>query len=458
MNQNVKKRWQSYLWRIQLWLPTFMIVTSLVLFLSLFSSVCAQDEVPAVINPSVLRLSLRDAMHAAVNENPTVQLFKERIIQAEDQAVTQFGTLLPNVSATASGARRRFFLGSFGSSAGVSSPRDFYEARIALTQNIFSLSLLHKWRATRANVEVSHLDFSTTRIDTMAIVGLAYFETLRAQAAVIARMADVKLNTTLLRLAVEQKNVGMATTLDMTRATVRLEHEKQRLLVARNESDRAMLNLIRAIGLSFDVTLVLTDKLILHEVPEQTVKGALQVAMENRVELKAQKKRKRLAELTLSSVTMERVPSLTGRGNVGMIGNQIPNALVTDNVELLVSIPIFDGGQREGRIAESRSLVRQEGIRTRNIRYQVALEVQDALLTLESTQQQVAVAQAGLRLSFKELYLARQRFAVGIVTNIEVTDAQTSVAQARDNLIEGLFTFNVSRVQLARAQGQLDTL
>ena len=84
----------------------------------------------------------------------------------------------------------------------------------------------------------------------MAIVGLAYFETLRAQAAMIARMADVKLNTTLLRLAVEQKNVGMATTLDMTRATVRLEHEKQRLLVARNESDRAMLNLIRAIGLS----------------------------------------------------------------------------------------------------------------------------------------------------------------------------------------------------------------
>ena len=155
---------------------------------------------------------------------------------------------------------------------------------------------------------------------------------------------------------------------------------------------------------------------------------------------------------------MERVPSLIGSGDVGMIGNQIPDALTTDNVQLLLSIPIFDGGQREGRISESRSLVRQEAIRTRDIRYQVALEVRDAMLTLESTQQQVAVAQKGLRLSLKELDLARQRFAVGVATNIEVTTAQTSVAQARDNLIEGLFNFNASRVNLARAQGQLDTL
>lgn len=141
-----------------------------------------------------------------------------------------------------------------------------------------------------------------------------------------------------------------------------------------------------------------------------------------------------------------------------MIGSQIPNALTTDNVQLLLSIPIFDGGQREGRISESRSLVRQETIRTKDIRYQVALEVRDALLTLESTQQQVTVAQNGLRLSLEELDLARQRFAVGVATNIEVTNAQTSVAQARDNLIDGLFNYNASRVDLARAKGQLDTL
>jgi len=445
-------------WHIQPFIRRFIFLSGLFLLSGIPTFALAQDDSPSIHKHPELRLSLRDAMKAAVDENPTVQLFRERVIQAEDQAFTQLGTLLPNISATASAARRRFFLGSFAGSPGVSRPRDFYEARVSLTQSIFSLSLIQKWRAARANVEVSNLDSATTRMDTMAIVGLAYLETLRAQAAGKARVADVTLNNELLRLAVERKYAGMATSLDVIRAKVQLENEKQRLLVARNDHDRAKLNLIRAMGVSFDVSLVLTDELILHKVPEQTIDEALQVATENRVEFKAQKKRERLAELSLSSVTMERVPSLIGGGDVGMIGNQIPDALTTDNVQLLLSIPIFDGGQREGRISESRSLVRQEAIRTRDIRYQVALEVRDALLTLDSTQQQIAVAQEGLRLSLKELDLARQRFAVGVATNIEVTTAQTSVAQARDNLIEGLFNFNASRVNLARAQGQLDTL
>jgi outer membrane protein TolC len=121
-------------------------------------------------------------------------------------------------------------------------------------------------------------------------------------------------------------------------------------------------------------------------------------------------------------------------------------------------VPIFDGGQREGRISESRSIVRQEAIRTQDVQYQVALEVRDALLTIHSAKQQVAVAEEGLKLALTELELSRERFAVGVATNIEVTDSQTRVAQARDNLIEALFTFNASRLSLARAQGQLETL
>ncbi|MCB9776509.1 MAG: TolC family protein [Nitrospiraceae bacterium] len=405
-----------------------------------------------------LRLSLREAMDAAVDQNPTVRLFNERITQAQDVANTQLGELLPNLSGTAGAARRRFFTGSFGSNATVVGPRDFYEMRAFLTQNVFSLSLIQKWRAAKAGVDVAGLDAEVTKRDTMATAGLIYLETLRAKAAVDARTADVALNKELLRLAAERKSAGMATSLDVTRAKVQLENARQRLLVAENDRDRAKLNLIRAMGLSFDVRLVLTDEMKLVNVSEQSIGEALQVAKENRTELKAQQNRERLASLTLSSVTNERVPSIRALGDVGMIGNQIPNALTTDNVQVLMQVPIFDGGMREARISESRSKVRQEAIRTQDVQYQVGLEVRDALITLSSAKQQVAVAEEGLKLSLTELELSRERFAVGVATNIEVTDAQTRVAQARDNLIEGLFTFNASRLSLARAQGQLEKM
>lgn len=418
----------------------------------------AQDEPAFRQHPLELRLSMRDAMQAAVEKNPTVRIFRERVEQAEDQAFTQLGAMLPNLSARVSGARRRFFLGSFGGRPTVAAPRDFYDGRLAVTQNLFSLSLIQRWRAARTNIEVAGLDSETQKMDTMALVALAYLEALRVEKSVRARMADVKLNNQLLRLAKERKSVGMATQLDVTRAKVQLENEKQRLLVAKNDFGSAKLNLSRGIGLSFDVKLILTDELKLVPVTHQSVDAALQVARSHRVELKAQKKRERLAALTLSSVVMERVPSLTGSGDVGVIGNQPGNALTTDNVQVLLSVPLFDGGQREGRISEQRSLVRLEALRTKDVEKQIGLEVRDALLTLKSTQQQVTVAKEGLRLSFQELYLARQRFSVGLATNIEVTDAQTRVAQARDNLIEALFNFNASRVDLARAQGQLEEL
>lgn len=412
----------------------------------------AQPEVP------VLKLSLRDAMDAAVNQNPTVRLFQERIIQAQGVVNTQLGALLPNLSGRLSGARRRFFTGSFGGSPTVTNPRDFYEARAALTQNVFSLSLIQKWRAAKSGVEVASLNAEVSKRDTMATVGLVYLETLRAKAAVEARKADVTLNQELLRLATERKAAGMATSLDVTRAKVLLENERQRLLVAENERDRGKLNLIRAIGLSFDVSLVLTDEMAMVTVPEQTMAEALAIANENRTELKVQKQRERLASLTLSSVTSERVPSIQASGDVGLIGNQIPDMLTTDNVQVLMTVPIFDGGQREGRISENRSVLRQEAINTQNIRYQVTLEVRDALLTLHSAKKQVAVAEEGLKLSLTELELARERFAVGVATNIEVTNAQTSVAQARDNVIESLFNFNAARINLARSQGRLSDL
>lgn len=89
---------------------------------------------------------------------------------------------------------------------------------------------------------------------------------------------------------------------------------------------------------------------------------------------------------------------------------------------------------------------------------QVTLEVRNALLTLESSIQQVAVAEKGMELALKELAFARDRFTAGLGTNIDVTNAQTSLERARDNQIEALFRFNASRINLARAKGEIEKL
>jgi outer membrane protein len=419
-------------------------------------------------SPSELKLSLHDAIQAAIDNNVNVRLLKERIAAAQAQANTSFGALLPNVSGYVSGRNQTVNLAAFGLPpdllaglglrSSVTDPFEVYDARATLVQNIFSLNLIQRWRAAKSGVDVANLEAEVTKRDVMATVGLLYIEALRADEAVKARQADIDLAEQLVKLAKDRKTAGVATGLDVTREEVHLENDRQRLLVAQNDQESARLNLIRALGIDFEVRVVLTDELKLVPEKTQLPDQVLTIARQQRLELRVQESRQKLATLSLSSVTSERIPSLSLAGDYGWIGVKPEDALATRSIGLIFSIPIFDGGQRESRISETRSRVRQESIRMKDVSDQVNLEVRNALLTLESSQQQVAVAQKGIDLAAKELTFARDRFTAGLTTNIEVTNAQTSMARARDNLIEALFRFNASRINLARAKGEIEQL
>ena len=184
----------------------------------------------------------------------------------------------------------------------------------------------------------------------------------------------------------------------------------------------------------------------------------MDVALANRPEMKAQEQRVQVSRLTLSSVKGERIPSLQAQGDYWLIGNQVNNSLSTYNVGVTMSIPIFDGGQREGRISESRSRLLQEEIKTELVSRQITLELREALVTLTSAKEQLRIAKDGLKAALTEIQLARERFRLLSSNSLELSNALFSVVRARDNMIDGLFRANASRVNLARAMGQAEAL
>jgi len=86
----------------------------------------------------------------------------------------------------------------------------------------------------------------------------------------------------------------------------------------------------------------------------------------------------------------------------------------------------------------------------------IEVEVRDAFLDLQSTADQVAVARDNLGLADETLAQARDRFSAGVTDNIEVVQAQGTVATANDNLISALYANNLARVSLARAIGMTE--
>ena len=88
-----------------------------------------------------------------------------------------------------------------------------------------------------------------------------------------------------------------------------------------------------------------------------------------------------------------------------------------------------------------------------DLKGQIDFQVRTALLDLKTAADQVAVAQDNLNLATQTLTQARDRFAAGVTDNIEVVQAQDSVANANQSLISAIYMHNLAKVSLARAVG-----
>ncbi len=411
------------------------------------------------ISSPTLSLTLREALTAAADNNPDVLLYRERIQEAKGQVQTQLGAMLPNLSADVRQNRRTQFLGTIGLSPVRTDPFSIFDARISASQNLFSLSLIQRWRASRHSLQMTEQEAEAKKSDTMASVALAYMEGLKAMAMIKAHEMNQQTMQELLGTIRQRQRGGLATGLDIARLEAQLAAEQQQSSTARYELDHAKLSLINLLALPASSAVVLTDQW-LTDVPQIPLpQQAVEDALSRRPEVQAQYTHVRASELTYSAMTGERVPSLVAQGDYGLVGNRWNNTLETYSMALVLQIPIFDGAQREGRIAQARSQWQQEALRMRSVLNHVTMEVQDALASLIAAKEQARIAQVGLRMATKELDLARERYAViTSASHFELTNGLSAVSRARENLVTALFQLNAARVNLARSTGSLQTL
>ncbi|HKV08700.1 MAG TPA: TolC family protein, partial [Thermoanaerobaculia bacterium] len=123
-----------------------------------------------------------------------------------------------------------------------------------------------------------------------------------------------------------------------------------------------------------------------------------------------------------------------------------------------VNVPIFTGRRVEARIAEARAEREEVLLEQRDAERQVEQEVRQALLAVENAKSRVELAAQSVRLAEEELELASDRFKAGVASSIEVDNAQTSLASARDLRLDAQADEAQARFDLARATGRIRTL
>ncbi len=415
-----------------------------------------------------LQLSLKRAVEIATSPEGSaqVQISTEAWKQARARSAEVRAALLPDLEASFNDRNQTENLAALGLTTihvpipdfrfpTLVGPYSTADARASINQNVFDFSSIRRFQGSKAGVSAAKADVDATEEQVAAQVARAYLAAIKADADVETAKANVTLSEAVLTQAENQKKAGTGTGIEVTRAKVQLSNDQQQLLVAQNSQRRSYLQLLRDMGVRLDTRIVLTDTLRYEPMDAGTLEEARTKALKERPDYRAQQEREANARLEASATRMERLPSLAAFGDYGSIGTSLNNALPTRTYGISLRVPVFDGGRRDARRAESISQFRAEKVRTSDLKEQIELDVRLALDSLQSADDEVKVAKEGLELADSELAQARRRYAAGVAINLEVTDAQTRLERARYNQTEALYNYNAARIDLSQALGTI---
>ncbi len=205
---------------------------------------------------------------------------------------------------------------------------------------------------------------------------------------------------------------------------------------------------------------MILEPLDFNEVTMPDTAATLEKAFKHRWDLQAAEAQVRAAERVVSAAHAERLPSVSLNGDYGLLG---PNPASTHGVFAVtgsVNLPIWQGGRTKGDIEQAEASLHERQAEFADQRGRVEQEVRTALIELETAMGQVRLAQSNRSYASETLTEARDRFAAGVATTVEVVQAQEQVASAESDYISSLFSFNLAKLTLAtshRRSGKRNT-
>jgi outer membrane protein TolC len=412
------------------------------------------------VSSTPLPLSLEDAVARGLRQNLGGLLSTDAVSGARGERWQALSALLPNLTtATSYGVRQVDVKTTIGINIPIPGvppiigPFGVFDTRGYLDQSVFNWESIERARSSAAQVKSAQYSYKNARELIVLVVVSNYLLVIADQSQVASTLAQRDTAKVLFDQTTDQKQAGLAAAVDVLRSDVELQAREQRLIVARNNLAKQKLVLARAIGLPAGQAFDIATEVAYKPLTTSTLDEALQQAYASRADYQSFSEQVHSAELQKKAASAERYPALSAIADYGAIGTNPAAIHGTVNAAGVLRLPIFQGGRIHGDNLVADSLLARAQQRLEDLRASIDQEVRDAFLDLQDTAQEVSVAKNAIQLATETLQQSRDRFASGVTDNIEVVQAQQSLADANDAYIASLYRYNTAKISLARAIG-----
>ena len=421
-----------------------------------------QGSVPTgTASSTPLALTLRDAIDRSLKTNLGLLISDSASESARGESLRALSALLPQLNAGVTQAEIQTDLATIGfnfhfpgfSIPTVIGPFHYTDVRAYASWSAFDYSNRKNNRASQENRRAAQLSVQDARDLVVQATASAYLQIIADASRVEAIRSQVETAQALYDRTEDQQTAGTAAGIDVLRSQVELKQQQQRLLAQRNQFEKDKLALGRVIGLPGGQDFNLVETAPFAPLVAMTQDQALKTAMMQRADFQSYQARVRAAEETLKAAHGERYPTAQITADYGDVGATLASSHGTFTVVGSARVNLFDGGRIAGDIVQAKAALKQRQDELADLGGQIDYQIRTAFLDIRTAADQVAVAQDNVDLASQTLTQSRDRFSAGVTDNIEVVQAQESVASANDTLISALYAHNLAKVMLARALG-----
>jgi len=398
-------------------------------------------------------LDLLEVVNLALCNNPkTHEVWASTRAQAELVGVGK-AAYLPSIDVNASASRNKT-----GSAPAVNQRN----AGVTLSY------LLYDFGARSANLDYARellIAASATQDSTVQAIFLAtiqdYYQTQASVAALDAAKESEQAARESFAAAEARYKAGSATPADKLQSQTAYSQATLNRITADGNLKNAQGSLANRIGIDANrnVSLATVDTTALDNKGlgdfEGGVNSLIEQARQHRPDLRAAEAQVKAAQASTEAARA------AGRPTISLTASADQNNTAGINthssaVGIHLNIPIFNGFAPTYRVRAAEAQVDVKNAQLEQLRLQVALDVWTAYQHLVTATQSLRSSADLLDSAKQSEQVALGRYKAGVGSILDVLNAQSALAGARQQRIQSAFNWNISRAALAQAMGSLD--
>ena len=411
-------------------------------------------------------LNLDEALRLAIGNNKTIKQSQQDKDAAWARVVQARGGFLPDISAagvytfTHQVPLIPIPAGSFGPNfppSALSARIDTtfeYNAGFNGTWTLFAGGMLyHNYAAAKKMYESAEEQEQAEKQEVVYQVKKAYYNLLLASESVDVLKHSIDLASEHYRVTKDRYSAGEASELDMLNASVSLSNLQPQFIGAQNNVKIAGLALKNILGVEFTSNVCANPDVVLPEFSKDL--GYYEDrAKENNYQLKIINKQ--LAALSdYKKLSIGRFsPTLALAGNYNWLSNEFTGTWQgIYQAELVLSIPLFNGGTDIGRFKEASSNYYKVVFLKSETMDNIKISTEAAYSNATVAKNEITAAQDALNTAEKAESIAQEQYRIGLATNLDVLNANLGLKEAQMNYIKAKYNYLLALAELERIMG-----